>query len=125
MSNPASVRPAMRTSLRNPTSGIQPRLRSPAAEALKVAFRKPKDSFGIGRVSAVCCPDTAAGNRSKRRQASRGLLDMADQSKTDTQHAAPVGEERPVPSQAEGDRETVEQDLAEKDQTKSAAPGQE
>ena len=50
---------------------------------------------------------------------------MADQSKTDTQHAAPVAEERPVPSQAEGDRETVEQDLAEKDQTKSAAPGQE
>ena len=44
---------------------------------------------------------------------------MSDQNKSaDLRDANLASEERPVPSQAEGDLETVEQDLKEKDQGK-------
>jgi hypothetical protein len=44
-----------------------------------------------------------------------------DKSKT-TQNTT-AADERPVPSQAEGDLETVEQDLAEKEKSNSASSG--
>lgn len=45
---------------------------------------------------------------------------MSEQKKDqDLRDANLAAEERPVPSQAEGDLETVEEDLAEKDQTRA------
>lgn len=50
---------------------------------------------------------------------------MPEESKTQSSQkdATKAAEERPVPSQAEGDRDTVEEDLAQKERANSTTSG--
>jgi hypothetical protein len=51
-----------------------------------------------------------------------GLTNVSKQANSSQPDKNLATEERPVPSQAEGDRETVEQDLNEKSQTGTGQP---
>ncbi len=54
----------------------------------------------------------------------RASLTCMPEKSTDTQKdSSRAADERPVPSQAEGDLETVEQDLAEKEKAESTSSG--
>jgi hypothetical protein len=76
--------------------------------------------------AAYSAPNEDGASRSETAAAPAGLSGMNEQSKSDDQRDKNLAaEERPVPSQAEGDLDTVEEDLREKNQgqSKTASSG--